>query len=71
MKRHADLKDKVTTLLVLRGVTFVLLLMVNLVSLYVVSNSRSLRITKEKPGIQHYTLFFKNINKSLTEDDLR
>jgi hypothetical protein len=46
MRKHDNLKDKVTILLVLRGVTFVFLVVVNLVSLYVVSNSRSQKMIK-------------------------
>lgn len=71
MKRHDQLAGRVVTLLVLRGATFVLLVVVNLVSLYVVSNQRSQRLIQEKPGLHHFTLFFKNVPKKLSEDDLR
>lgn len=71
MKKYDELAGRVTTLLILRGITFIVLVVVNLLSLYVVSNSRSQRLIKEQPGIQHFALFFKNVKKSQSEEDLK
>lgn len=63
--------DKATILLYLRGVAFVILTVLNFGSLYLVSSRRFHQKMKEQPGLHHFALFFKNLDKSWKEEDLR
>lgn len=63
--------EKVTILLYLRGAAFVILAMMNLGSLYLVTRIRFHNHIKEQPSIQHFTLFFKNVDKQWDESDLK
>lgn len=64
--RHKGEEDLLTVLLILRSIIFLFLVFSNMISLIVASRNNNIII-----DISSYALFFKNIDRSWGEEELR